>query len=1042
MKLGNYRLALDVGTNSLGWALIRLDDKDTPAGIIRLGSRIFSDGRHPKSGESLGALRRQPRQMRRMRDRTLRRQSALIRALVSVGLMPEDPNARKALQNLNPYALRSKGLNEALTPYEMGRALFQLGQRRGFKSNRRTDKAAGDEKGKIALGGDRLRQAMAASSHETLGAYLHHRREQGQSIRARLTGQGKASGYDLYAQRDMVADEFDLLWMRQAALDPLHYTPEAADKIKGIMLHQRPLRPVEPGRCTLEPSDRRLPSSHPLTQRLRILQDLNHMRYTLPGQTAQALSLEQRDTLSSILLCQGSMAFTAMKKSAGIPRHAQINLESERRDKLVGDETAAVLSKPAFFGPAWHEFDLETQGRVVMLLLDAEDEREVIAQLGELGVSADKARHISEHVVLRPGYGRLGKSAALKVCAALQADVIAYANAVQMAGYTDHYKPDDEIMEALPYYGSILTSHVGGSGGDPGNEESHFGKIANPTVHIALNQLRRIVNEIIARYGHPRQIAIELARELKLSRDQKADRDRQQTKNHKANDRYAQEIRDAGFRATAESMLRMRLWHELSENPIDRVCVYTGRHISRHDLLSENGGTHIDHILPFSRTLDDSVGNKVLCFRHANLIKGNKTPYEAFGHSPDSFDWQKILERVQELPSAKRKRFDADSLSRYVTKDGTGDFLARQLTDTAYLARVARQYLECICPRGQIWNNTGHLTAMVRGKWGLNRLLSPTDRKNRNDHRHHAVDALVIGLIDRRLLQQVASAAGRAQDLQLARLIDEMPEPWPHFYATAAEAISRVVVSHKPDHGPEGKLHNDTAYGIVETNAKGESVVRHRVPVTDLKKSHLEALASDTWRQRLEGFGLHTELSDPDWKAKLAAFSAVHGVRNLRIHEAMRVIPISDATGQVYKAYKGDGNYCYELFRLPNGKWDGEVISTFEANQKPYRAFRQDAKRFRTETFSGKSLAMRLIVNDCLAIDEEGLRHIMRVVKMTQGQIVLAKNQEAGDLKRRHEDKADDFRYMFKAPGSLKTTNARKVRITSLGYVFDPGFKP
>lgn len=74
MKLGNYRLALDVGTNSLGWALIRLDDKDTPAGIIRLGSRIFSDGRHPKSGESLGALRRQPRQMRRMRDRTLRRQ--------------------------------------------------------------------------------------------------------------------------------------------------------------------------------------------------------------------------------------------------------------------------------------------------------------------------------------------------------------------------------------------------------------------------------------------------------------------------------------------------------------------------------------------------------------------------------------------------------------------------------------------------------------------------------------------------------------------------------------------------------------------------------------------------------------------------------------------------------------------------------------------------------------------------------------------------------------------------------------------------------
>jgi len=614
MRLGNYRLGLDMGTNSLGWSLIRLDDNDTPQGIIRLGSRIFSDGRNPKDGQSLAAMRRGPRAQRRRRDRFLKRQSRLMTALIAAGLMPADLQERKQLERIDPYALRSRGINEALNPFELGRAIFHLNQRRGFKSNRRTDKTEADEKGKIASAVARVQSELKAKDHPTLGCYLHARRQQGLTVRARLNGAGAKASYELYLHRDMIADEFDALWTAQSRFHPALVTPESGNMLRDILLFQRRLRPVKPGRCTFHSNEDRLPLAHPLTQRLRILQDLNHLRFSRPGQSAQALSLEQRNTLFEKLLRQKSMSFSAIKKAAGIPANALVNLESERRDKLLGDATATAMAREEFFGETWYGYDLATQALLIDLVQNEDDERKVVAELQALGIDAARAAHISDKVTLPPGYGRLGITAATALVRALEQAVVSYSEAVIAAGYTEHFRADDELLEALPYYGEVLPNQVSSAGTNPveGQPETIYGKIANPTVHIGLNQLRLVVNAIIKKYGHPRQIAIELARELKLNRDQKIERDKTQTQNQKNNERYREEILAAGFAITGESMLRMRLWHELSSNPLERCCVYTGEHISVRRLLSSDGGIQIDHILPFSRTLDDSIGNKVL----------------------------------------------------------------------------------------------------------------------------------------------------------------------------------------------------------------------------------------------------------------------------------------------------------------------------------------------------------------------------------------------------------------------------------------------
>jgi len=152
-------------------------------------------------------------------------------------------------------------------------------------------------------------------------------------------------------------------------------------------------------------------------------------------------------------------------------------------------------------------------------------------------------------------------------------------------------------------------------------------------------------------------------------------------------------------------------------------------------------------------------------------------------------------------------------------------------------------------------------------------------------------------------------------------------------------------------------------------------------------------------------------------------------------------MPGKESVTAPYKAYKGDSNYCYELFVNPRGRWDGELITTFRANQKAYQVFTRDRRRFTRQTFDGKPLLMRLCVDDLLAIQQEKQRRIMRVVKMSEGKIVLAEHYEGGGLKERDGDVTDRFRYLTKSPGALRDVHARRVFVDPIGRVLDPGFR-
>lgn len=1032
-----YRLSLDIGTNSIGWSILDLGENSSPTGIIDGGVRIFPDGREAKGETSLAVARRLARQARRRRDRLIKRRQRLTAALVRHGLMPEEEAARKKLESLDPFELRARGVKEKLSPHEFGRALFHLNQRRGFKSSRKVSRD--DDAPKIKPAINRLRRQMGTM---TYGEYLYQRRKKGLNVRARKVGEGAAAGYEIYPERSLVEDEFNRLWQTQAAHYP-SLSIEARDQIHNIIFYQRPLGPVPIGRCTLEPGEERCPRALPLAQRFRILQELNHMQVIMPNLSQQPLDMQQRETLLKQLLTKKNVTFADMRKALGLEDDHSFNLEGEKRDKLKGDETGALIAGKKGIGAKWRKIGPEDQNQIVHLLLEAEDDEELLAQLTqEWGFSVEEAQKLAA-LDLPPGYSRLSEKALSAIVPQLEAEVIPYSEAVKRAGYESHSDlGGKELFKRLPYYGVALERHVTFGSGDPKDPlADQFGRIANPTVHIALNQLRRVVNEIIKLFGPPEEVVLEVARDLKNSPVVKGKIKKQQAENQKRNAELRKKLAEMGLSEWGDGVLRLRLWEDANQ-----CCPYTGKKISMDKLFS--GEVEIEHILPFSRTLDDGIGNKTVCLRQANRDKGNRTPFEAFGDSPGAYNWAGIAARAAQMPRNKRWRFAEDAMQQF---ERDGDFLARQLTDNQYIARLAREYLTAVCPANKVWVTPGRLTYLLSRRWGF-------PLKNRNDHRHHALDAILIGVTDRALLKRVADTHKREQDRGVHRFLADLAPPWPGFREEALGVIDRIIVSHRPDHGVQGRLHNDTAYAIAGENGQ-EGNGEHRVPVSNIDKiektlsvkgrrlrtdllsyisgkgikdcrkvlAECENLPPDKAKNKIKIF---CNTDDKKFKDMAKRFFDRRKMRRVRVCETVSLIPIRDREGTVYKGVKGDSNAYYDIYLGPDGKWVGEIVSTFDANQNGFRT--------KFEGMEGYVRVIKLFRNDMLEIVENGYKTCAYVVRLSENQIALAPHNEA-NLDKRNRDKEDSFKLIYKgSPAALQKAGARPIYVSPAGRLLYP----
>ena len=902
-----YLLALDVGTNSLGWAVLALDGNDQPCGILDSGVRIFSDGRAAKTGVSLRASYGKLRRSRRTCDRANRRKKDLLRELRRHGLMPKDEERSQALKSLDPYALRARGLDHPLKPEEIGRALMHLHQSRGFQSNRLS--AASDEDAVVARGIDTTQQRMRETKARTWGELLNFEHRKRLPVKARPNMKGpKVESYHLYPSRALVRQEFEALWASQVRFHPGLLTEKARKAIHGIIFRQRPQRATTQGRCALVDGELRLPKAMPKAQSFRMWKTLSEVRVRVPGEAGpRPLRAVERQRVHAWLREHETLKGSDLGDKAGLPKGTWCS-----HGTIPGNTTGVAMAKESAWGPSWWSLPIQKQdGIVTLLVTEGDDDRLVEALVSAWGVEVAVARRLVD-VRLPQGYLAYGATAIDRILVHLPTADSEYEATVRAGFVLDTTEKD--VLPRLPFYQEVRAMRRWLSLPMPGEEN---GRIPNPTVHISMNQGRRVINGLLKKWGLPAQVTVELVRDLPLGNcTATRDMEENQKRNQRRREQACKEFEALGLPDTQGNQELYRLWVDLPEE--ERRCVYSGRPISLSDLFS--GKIERDHILPRSWSRDNSFQNQVLCYGEENAYKGKRTPWDAWGH--DKERWEEIRARVERFAKsskswkARLRRFEP---SASIREDG---FLDSQLNDTGWIAKATAQYLSVLVPRHKVRTVFGGMTRLLRSRWRLNQILSEdgSPEKNRGDHRHHAVDAIVIGCTTPAMVARVCRAGLAGRDEAVANF----DPPWEGFYEDVSRSIDGIIVSHKKDHTPDGGFFKDTLYGVRQE--AGVQVLSCRKATVDIELAGVDKVKDPILREGLR----EALLADPKKGARL--FAERTGVRRIRVEAQQDTGVILTDDGRSAKLT--DGYYCMDIFRGPDGSWRGEPHTSYSASLK------------------------------------------------------------------------------------------------------------
>jgi len=990
------RFSFDIGTNSIGWAVMEPNEDDSQVKILDIGVRIFNDGREPgrsgQPGDPLNQTRRQKRALRRILERRKRRKQAMYRFLKAVGYAPENAQTHAEWVKLDPYKLRAEALERPLKPLEFGRVLMQLSARRGFKSNRKTNakKETSEFKDKI----NSLEQLLDG---KTLGQFLWERKrsidERFKDNQARkpimVTDRIRfRPGTQYYPNRAMYEREFAAIQKYQKKYHPdLDF-----GKAFRIIFFQRPLKRPERGACTFYPDEYRAYLSQPSAQIFKALQDINNLSYMTDKE--HELTSDQKQAIFDILQRRGKLEFSRIRSTLLLPEDAVFNLEQGTKDKLEGLSTDIEFSK---YITHWRELDLAARDSLVETFIMEDNEDCIIEAFANAGIPRDESIKALEKIDLKVGVGSLSAKFMRECSAIMLNQWIRYDQAVETIGFKHSEPNSSSFFERLPYYGQVLTYTTAAPKKKLSSEdlsglppEQIYGRISNPTVHIALNQLQKLCNALIDRFGKPDEIAVELATELKLGREKIKQRIQEQRKNKEENDRIGQEISKilgnaAELKIAGMDILKYRLWEELGGNSAGRYCIYCGKPISARQLF--NGEAEIEHILPFSRTLKNNRNNLTITHKWCNALKGNRTPYEAFGHNPAGYNWEDIETRVTDVfryNYAKKNSFLNKDLDESLINESS--FLDSQITDTAFIAKAARDFLSCIVPKKKIIVTPGRLTSLLRAKWGLNSILSSVyDEKNRADHRHHAIDAIVIGLTTRSTLQRfaTANAIGSAEKI--------MPPPFPVDRNWLEKRLMTILISFKPDHGVGGPLFDETAYGFnldPSDEKKKPSEYFVRKPLSSLTWNIVENddivnnWARDTIKDFLATKQMTSKNSDNKKLSQaLQELSQESGIQSVKIRaknaEGYKILLAGENGRKGHKAYQRKDVICVDIWKIPKKSNKGGEFKGVYTSRADAHAYGGIIRKERPHP-AAKWL-MRLYKNDIIMFEYKGKKVFSRI---------------------------------------------------------------
>ena len=1045
-------LGIDLGAKSIGWAVMACDVDEAgrlePTGLLNAGSRCFEagvDGNLDQGKDEARAVaRRIQRGMRRQLYRRAQRLRRTLRALADCGLLPgavaspaearheylalldqrlkglmiADGEPAVPVQDSPVYQVRRRCLDGMRSLEEIGRALFHLSQRRGFKSNRK-DGTKEDEKGKVKGGIADLGKKIEAANVRTLGEYFSTLDPHLTRIRNR------------WAARSMYEVEFVQIWAAQAAHHPSVMMYDAMKKIYLAIFYQRPLKSSADliGFCELESQHRRAPMGCLPFQRFRIVQKINDLTWRDEhGALCGPMSFDdpRRMLLIDHLDTEGDLTMTKAKGMLGLHKKAAFMLEEGAAKTLPGNRTVARL-QPVLL-EHWNRWTTGQREMLVNELISDMDQSKWEKRLVEFwGLPREVAEKVAD-IGLQQGYGSLSRRAMRRLLVEMEAGV-PFATARKKL-----YGDVDKGRAALAKLPGVLMPDT----------RRFLGKINNPAVVRALTELRKVVNAIVLKYGKPVRIRIELARDIRNTRKQRQN----MTENIKTRTANREDYR----KSMAEKLPGIFGGRDPRRNDVEKwalaiecnwVCPYTGRCITPELLFGAHAEFDVEHIIPRSRRPDDSFGNKTLCENNANRAKGSQTPFEAYHGTAG---WDEIIGRVKRFEGggarSKLRLFEVEIIDE--------GFTNRDLNDTRYASRLAKDYLGLLYggPNGTDEAGTqcvqaccGQITATLRNEWGLNKILGPDGEKNREDHRHHAVDAIVIALAGPRAIQLLATAAGNAA-MEGRYRYARLGEPWADYRRNIEEVIGDVVVSHRVNHTLSGALHKGTNFSPEKQrqNAKsGKSEpVRHvRKKLIGISKGQIENIVDERVKKAVIDFlrGRDPKLAFKEGGPMPSLPNRQNPerpvpIRRVRVWEKCTVISVGEG-GAARHVAAGENNHLeVVLNNVTSSKIVldvSNVVSRFEAE----RRLSAGEPVVRRDWGVGRKLLMTLRRGDYLEMEILGVRQLMRVTSIGVNWIQTQPPTFGAAVM----EKAERNSWLFQSGTRLLAANPRKVTVSPIGEI-------
>ncbi len=907
------KAGVDLGTASIGFMVWGIEDGIfTP---LYHEVRIFKEpAENTQSGMVMKTVqRREARQARRQQKRYVRRMRGLKNLGHYLGLSKEDVADKRSIY-LTEY--RALAAQEKIELKDFFHVLIRIAKRRGYAGGF-TKKMEGD----VSKGASELQQRMDALAVEkglakvTLGQFIYHYHLQGNPTYLKSQTDFRTSFDDeprqaLFALREMVIDEFNTIWDEQAkhheVLSKIVDGVPLKSKVYDAIFYQRPLKApramVSP--CIYEPTVPRAPCAHPAYQTYRIETLIANLRWG-GGKRAARLTKEQAQYVRDILngrnsSCSGTADATFAIRdilqalaNAGLqdPMGRTLNINGHGRETVIGNTT---ISRMRHFDllDKWNELSETHQTGVINLLSDLGDPEFFMPEDWHKTLRKDKCkkgsdpyRKIPMEVVDfieamklatnrngTPMFDRLSKMGFTNGRASYSIKALNKLN----QWFLDAWESDREVISDY-HAQQDCYGHRAKNKADTealNRVITSPPKTGNAVVDVALRELKGVLQRFTDTTGlHIDEIVVEMNRELGLGISARNDLNSKMRFNEKVNNEIRRALADFNTAPTPANVRRYKLWQEQGHR-----CPYCAGIMDVTDAL-DGSVTNYEHIIPRSLT---QVGLKqseiILAHASCNQEKGNRTPFDAFGH--DKVRWDVIQNRAKSFLEAASKlgakeAWQANNLRRkaellllkdyeaeVLTDESVAEFADRQFHQTSWISKTAMQWLKEFIPA--VYPSAGRFTAKMRSQWGLNTIIpatrireglsvsvvtsdkvgnevikpiepelfekhrsywegkgdgvwTPDQLYKRNDHRHHLIDAITISLMSRSMFMQMIKDSQRIEvrkNKNKNNLSVLPPMSHPSLRAFVENMIDNTNITHKPDRHIEGGFFQDTIYSL------------------------------------------------------------------------------------------------------------------------------------------------------------------------------------------------------------------------------------